>query len=157
MNYLIEPVAKHIELIPVLAHWHHQEWQHLNPESYDLQSRIKEYQEVVNSPGLPAMLVAHNNSQALGSVRLIKNDMDTHPELGPWLASLYVHPDFRRQGIATSLIRELEDVTRQLGFQDLYLFTEDRQQMYQKLGWQQLLIERYYNEQVVIMVKHLNR
>ena len=156
MDFLIEPLTNHPQLIPLLAEWHHQEWQHLNPESYDLQSRIKEYQEAASSSGLPSMLVAHNNGQALGSVRLIKNDLDTHPELSPWLASLYVHPDYRRRGIATRLITELEDFTLQLGFQRLYLFTEDRQQMYQKLGWEQQFVEDYHQQPVTVMAKYLN-
>lgn len=155
MDYQIEPLATHPELIPLLAQWQHQEWQHLNPPSYDLQSRIEEYQQAISTSGLPVMLVAHHNGQALGSIRLIENDMASHPELGPWLASLYVHPDFRGQGIAMHLISEIENVARQLGFQHIYLYTEDRQLMYQRLGWQKQFSEHYYNKEVEVMTKVL--
>lgn len=155
MPFQIDPLATHPELIPVLAQWHQQEWQHLNPPSYDLQARIMEYHQAVSSTALPQMWLAHNNGQALGSARLIEHDMETHPELNPWLASLYVHPEFRRQGIATRLIKKVEFVAQQLGFHRLYLYTEDRQHMYQQLGWLEQFREEYFDEMVVVMAKQL--
>lgn len=158
MHCRIDHLAKYPGLIPVLARWHHRQWQHLNPASYDLQARINDYQQTATDPiSLPQMLIAHINGHALGSARLVVSDMDTHPELTPWLASLYVPPDFRRQGIATRLIAEIENSAKQLGFESLYLFTEDRKNMYQKLGWQEQFSENYFNERVFVMVKNLHK
>lgn len=156
MHCKIDHLARYPGLIPVLARWHHREWQHLNPETYDLQARINEYQQTATDlASLPQMLIAHINGHALGSVRLIMSDMDTRPELSPWLASLYVPPDFRRQGIATRLISEIEIVAKQSGFEQLYLFTEDKCEMYNRLGWQEQSHEKYYEKQVIVMTKSL--
>ncbi len=156
MHCKIDPLSKYPGLIPVLARWHHREWQHLNPETYDLQARINEYQQTATDlTSLPQMLIAHINGHALGSARLINRNMDSHPELGPWLASLYVPPDFRQQGIATRLITEIEITAKQFGFEKLYLFTEDKREMYNRLGWQEHFREKYYEKQVIIMTKNL--
>lgn len=156
MHFKIDPLSKYPGLIPVLARWHHREWKHLNHESYDLETRIEDYrQAVTNTSSLPQMLVAHLNGHALGSARLIESDMDTHPELGPWLASLFVPPDFRRQGIASRLIPEIESVARQLGHSKIYLFTEDMEDLYKKQEWQPECCEEYYGETVTIMSKIL--
>lgn len=156
MHFKIDRLAKYPGLIPVLAKWHHRQWQHLNPESYDEQARREDYlRATADTTSLPQMLVAHINGHALGSARLIKNDMDTHPELTPWLASLYVPPDFRRHGVATRLITEIETMAKQFGFDQIYLFTEDKTAMYSKLGWSELFREKYYGEEVSVMTKSL--
>lgn len=155
MHCKIDHLEKYPGLIPVLARWHHREWQHLNPVTYDLQARINDYQQTASdSTSLPQMLVAHLNGHALGSARLVMSDMDTHPELGPWLASLFVPPDFRRHGIATRLIAEIEVTAKQLGFDRLHLFTEDKSEMYSNLGWQEQSREKYYDRQVIVMTKN---
>jgi len=157
MHCKIDHLEKYPGLIPVLARWHHREWQHLNPVTYDLQARVNDYQQTTSdSTSLPQMLVAHLNGHALGSARLVMNDMDSHPELSPWLASLFVPPDFRRHGIATQLITEIEITAKQLGFDQLYLYTEDKSEMYSNLGWQEQRRESYYGEQVTILSKKLS-
>lgn len=150
----IDPLADFPDMIQTLAEWHDLEWRHLNPDNYDLQARISEYRQANSPDHIPVMLVAHDNSKPMGSVRLIDDDMETHPELAPWLASLYVHPDFRRQGIATRLISEIEKTAKRLGFDQLYLFTEDRKDFYKKLGWRELFRETYYSENVTVMTKN---
>ena len=151
----IDYLAKFPDLIPILASWHQREWQHLNPDSYSIEARIAEYQDALEPDRIPVMLVAHDSGKPLGSVRLIDDDMESHPELAPWLASLYVHPHFRRQGIATQLVRETENLARQLGYEQLFLYTEDRDDLYQALGWNELFREQYYEQIVTVMSKVL--
>lgn len=155
MPYQISPLAEVISSIPVLAEWHHREWQHLNSDSYDLEARIHDYRQTALSAHLPVMYVAHLNDNPLGSARLVKNDMQTHPELSPWLASLYVHEQYRRQGIATALIKSIESAALERQFRTLYLFTENQQPLYKNLAWQVISEETYFNEKVTIMEKKL--
>ncbi len=157
MQYQISPLADIRSAIPVLAEWQHQEWQHLNSESYDLSARIADYQQIAEANSFPVMFVAHKNGRPLGSARLIDNDMDTHPELNPWLASLYVYKDYRHKGIGSALIHQIENTAATLNFETIYLFTEDKQSIYKKQAWKILANETYYNEAVTIMHKHLHR
>ncbi len=155
MHFKISPLAEITSAIPVLANWHHQEWKHLNDPAYDLSARINDYEKIIDADSFPAMFVAHNEDTALGSVRLIDDDMDTHPELTPWLASLYVHPDYRHKGIGSALIQTIEDTASKLNFKTIYLFTEDKQTIYQKQDWQIYANEIYYDQAVTIMCKTL--
>ena len=156
MQFQISPVAQIASSISILASWHHQQWQHLNDPIYDLKARIADYRNIANANQYPAMFVAHQNSRPLGSIRLVENDMETHSELSPWLASLYVHQDYRRNGIGTALIRTIEIVTSELKFKTIYLFTEDKSFLYEKMGWQVHCNEIYYNQATTIMKKILN-
>lgn len=150
-NYRIDYLKNHSHYIPLLASWHQQQWRHLNPPQYDIQQRRNEYLQACQLDDIPLMLIAHDGQDVLGSVRIIVDDMETHPQWSPWLASLFVAEPYRRQGIAQALItRALQEAGR-LGYARLYLFTEDQQLYYQRLGWQVIMHESYYDENVYVM------
>lgn len=145
-SYLGEQ-PQHIE---TLARWHQMQWQHLTPE-HSTQSRIRLYTTYTNTPEVPFCLLATQQEQAVGSASVVECDMDSHAILTPWLASVYVHPAFRKQGIATELIRRCTELAAQNDAERLYLFTPDQADFYRKRGWQPLKHCLYHNEQVDIM------
>jgi GNAT superfamily N-acetyltransferase len=63
--------------------------------------------------------------------------MDTRRDLTPWLADVFLSPDFRRRGIASALVRRVVDEARTLDVSELYLFTTGpwRERLYAGLGW----------------------
>ncbi len=60
--------------------------------------------------------VASASGNLLGSAMLVAQDMDTRTDLTPWLASVFVAPEHRRQGIATKLIAQVVDAAKALRF-----------------------------------------
>lgn len=151
----IDPAYAHAPWLPRLAAWHHQEWQHLNPPDYRLEDRLAEYALVRPDVRIPAMWIAHTHGEPLGSVRLVDHDMDNRRELGPWMASLYVHPDHRGRGIASALIRYLENQARAWQIPEIFLFTEHDAAFYARRGWIVRAQERYRDQDVTIMVRQL--
>jgi len=56
--------------------------------------------------------------------------------LTPWLAMLFVAPEYRDEGIGAALIRVVLGRTQALGFSRLNLYTSgDLPRYYEKLGW----------------------
>ena len=55
---------------------------------------------------------------------------------GPWLASLWVHPEHRRQGLGAHLVNHVRQHSRQHRLPRLRLFTADGADWYRRLGWQ---------------------
>lgn len=100
--------------------------------------------------------MAFTDSCTAGSASIVKSDLDTHPHLSPWLASVYVHPNYRCQGIATKLIEQCIDNARLSGAQTLYLFTPDQADFYRKRGWQHIESNSYHGESIDIMAFDLN-
>lgn len=145
----------HPESIPIIAQWHQDQWQHISPD-LTTQRRIKLYSTYTNTPDIPSCLLALVDNRAAGSASLVASDMDSHPHLGPWLASVYVHPDFRRRGIATQLIEKILQTARQTGVKTLYLFTPDQLNFYQKRGWKLIESGLYHGENIDIMAFDLN-
>ena len=142
------------EYLYQLAHWHHHEWLHLNPGA-TLHKRLERYQQSTAADTLPEIFIAIKNKQLLGSVTLDKEDMDTRKQLTPWLASLFVKPEFRGQGIATRLIKFCTQYAQQRGFKNVYLFTEDQTEFYKQRGFRFIETLEYRNAEVDLMSHRL--
>lgn len=129
----IVPLADKKEFIAELAELHHAEWKHLNP-SLTLEGRVKAIAESAGREGIPSIFIAMSGSQVVGSAALVKNDMNTRPDLSPWLAAVYVKENYRHQGIATELIARCEDEAVRSNANIWYLYTEFASGLYEKLG-----------------------
>lgn len=136
-------------LLP-LAQWHHAEWSYLNPlRSFD--QRVQEMQEDLEGKVIPTTFVAEDAGELLGSACILADDMSSHPELTPWLASVYVNEIHRGKGIGSTLVKRVMQHARENGVKRLYLYTPDQEQMYARLGWQLYSREPYNGTPVTIM------
>jgi predicted N-acetyltransferase YhbS len=143
-------LADYPQFIPVVAAWQHTEWGHLNPGD-SVQSRIERLGQHTGRPGIPTTLVALENETILGSAGLVENDLRTHPELTPFLASVYVAPEHRRRGVASALVRQVITAVQQLEIPTCYLITPDQQRLYARLGWSAQQNVVYRGEVVTLM------
>lgn len=61
-------------------------------------------------------------------------------EAGPYLAGLYVHPQFSRQGVGTALLNAILEVVQARGFSEIWLTTTSNhpwhQPFYERHGFQ---------------------
>ena len=136
--------------IPTLAQWHHDEWSYLNPGG-SVEKRIERMRTYLGENLIPTMLIAVEGNDVLGSAALIASDMDTKPELSPWLANVYVRADKRGLGVGAKLVKSVMDLAKQNQLPRIYLFTPDQENFYAKMGWQTLSKENYRNSLVTIM------
>jgi GNAT superfamily N-acetyltransferase len=91
--------------------------------------------EWMDGLGYETALLAEVDGQPAGSCLLVREEIDPQHDLTPWLAALYVAPAYRKQGIATALVRAIEQHARDVGCRDLYLYTVTAEFLYAKLGW----------------------
>ena len=134
-----------------LARWHHAEWSYLNPErSFD--ERVAEMHEALDGNIIPATYVAEDDNGALlGSASIVAEDMSSHRELTPWLASVYVDAEQRGKGIGSMLVKRVMQHARDNGIKRLYLYTPDQEALYAGLGWHLHSRELYNGTPVTIM------
>ncbi|WP_282173384.1 GNAT family N-acetyltransferase [Cytobacillus firmus] len=83
----------------------------------------------------PITLVALEYGECLGTVSIFENDLKIRDMYKPWLASLNTKPEFRSRGIGQELVAKTIDVVKELGFNELYLRTEDTSDYYRNRGW----------------------
>jgi GNAT superfamily N-acetyltransferase len=146
----IEYLADHPEFIPVLAGWHHQEWAYLRPGD-TLEARTERLRAECGRGEIPTVFVALEDGNLLGSAMLIEHDMDTRMELAPWLAGVFVAPDYRHRGIGSALVRRVVQCAKSLGIKRLYLYTPSAERLYSQLGWSFLERTSYQGTEVAIM------
>jgi GNAT superfamily N-acetyltransferase len=130
----IDYLANHPQFIPELARWHHEEWSYLRPGD-TVEARIARLREACARRPMPAAFVAFTDLELLGSAALVNNDMDTRPNLSPWLAGVFVAPAHRRGGIGAALVGRVVLEARALGHRRIYLYTPSAEGFYSKLGW----------------------
>jgi GNAT superfamily N-acetyltransferase len=150
--------------------WHHAEWSGLFP-GWTEADALAELAASADADGpVPMTLVAlrHQDGTApagaapggeavlLGSVSLLAEDS---PELrafeGPWLASLYVAPAARGQGVGEALVHALVEAARQSGLRRLRLFTPHHRAFYERLGWRFEARARSGGEAVDVLARAL--
>jgi len=134
-------------LVRTLSEWHQAQWGHLSDRTTE--DRIAEFAE--HGTAIPQTQVAFREGRPVGTASLLVQDMDILPELTPWLGSVYVLPELRRQGIGTALVQAVVAEAARLQVPTLYLFTEDRAPFYAAMGWQTLEERPYHGEQVTLM------
>jgi N-acetylglutamate synthase-like GNAT family acetyltransferase len=87
----------------------------------------------------------------LGSAMLITHDMDTRMEWSPWLAGVFVAPDYHRKGIGIQLVRRIVQDASALGVRRLYLYTPSVEQFNSRHGWSVVERTNYRGADVVVM------
>ena len=150
----IEHLAAHPEAIARLAAWQHAEWGFLHP-SGTLDEVAEELRGHLDPGRIPTTFVALLDGEVVGSASLLEHDLDSRPDLGPWLASLYVAPAHRRQGLGAALAERVVEEAARLGVPTLYLFTFDRAGYYARLGWRRLAPALCYGHPVRVMTREL--
>lgn len=164
-NIAIDYLANCPELMDELARLSWKEWQEIYQQrKQTLEDSLKNYRERTNTDRLPLTLVAvrarHGQSltglavncrELVGMVSLKFHDMDTRPDLDPWLGGLFVVPEWRNRGVGTMLTHRATEEARRLGVSQLYLWTHTAEALYRKLGWQVVERTDYFGKEAVVM------
>jgi predicted N-acetyltransferase YhbS len=135
----IEQLAERPDLVPVVATWIYQEWwTTVDGASADTLTDLLRAHMVPDQ--MPLTLVASLETLPVGTATLLLHDVGTEqwPELSPWLAAVYVVPEYRYQGIGAALVNAIVAKASALGVPALYLQTLGSEKFYARLGWRVL-------------------
>lgn len=136
---------------PTIAKWLYYQWGQRPGNSIELTE-----QRVVaraNRDSIPLAVVAVEDGRAVGTAALRSDDMPSRPDLGPWLASVYVAAAHRNRGIGSKLVAAVEQHAVRLGVEQLNLFTPDRETFYTRLGWHTIDHTTYHGKWMTVMQK----
>ena len=146
----IHYLADQPEYLPQLAQWLHDEWDHMYPGA-TLETRTMRLRNQMRRGVIPLTIVAHTEGMAVGTASLIESDLEDRPDLTPWLASVFVSPEFRNRGIGGKLVRAILGEADRLDFAEFYLWTDKEAEFYKTLGWETMFEREYKNEQITVM------
>jgi predicted N-acetyltransferase YhbS len=146
IDYLVD----HPEAVSLLAAWHHNEWRELLP-GWTHDQALAELRSHTGQRQIPTTFVALEEDRLIGSASLLTADLDGWEHLSPWVASVYVVPECRGQGIGRRLIARTVAEAHALGVAAVYLFTAGQEAYYARLGWSPLTRTRHHSHEVLIM------
>lgn len=63
------------------------------------------------------------------------DDLDSRPDIYPWLVNVYVDEKYRGQNICRKLMETVNDNARKNNIKELFLYTKHIG-LYEKFGWQ---------------------
>lgn len=140
--------------VALVAGWTFEAWGHLHPGLTQEQA-VERLKAECGQGGVPSIFVAIKGETLVGTASLIADDMSIRRELAPWLASVFVLPEWRGQGIASALVKRVEAEAIESGIRHFYLYTPDQQALYRRLGWQDEESLEYRGETVTVMSRQL--
>lgn len=137
------------------AEWSFTTWGHHTPER-TLADFVKSRQEYLNDDKLPLTIVAFYNNIPVGMCSLAAN-RGILPELTPWLATLYVTPEYRSQRIGKVLDQAICNKAKSMGFNNIYCFTSDPSLIpwYQENGWTIRCSSKMHDHAVTVLEKFI--
>jgi GNAT superfamily N-acetyltransferase len=151
---IIEPLSCHPDRVVELAGLLNEEWFEFAPWS-DRERIEKRFVEAASGAAYPKAFLALNDDAVVGTASIKLRALPHHPDRLHWLDEVFVVPDYRGQGIARGLIDAAVDYARNLLAEDLFLYTPDKQALYERLGWAEVDQDQVNGERVSIMVRRL--
>ena len=80
-------------------------------------------------------LVAKADGEPVGTCLLVESEIEPDHDVSPWLAGLFVVPEYRGKGVGAASVRAIEDQARQRELSRVYLYTTHAVGFYKRLGW----------------------
>ncbi len=108
-----------------------------------------------NHDQIPIALIALRDGKLVGTVSLLAHSVESHPHLSPWIAGLYVTPEARHCGIATSLVATAVTEAGRLGYRAAYIGISSARKHYERQGWEYLQTGRAGDDRVMVLMKML--
>lgn len=118
----------------ITAQWRHKAF--LEEDGFSVADSEAQLTKLATAPeGCETALIARLGGRLAGICLLVLHELNGHHNHSPWLASLYVAPEFRGHNAARQLVRAIEDHARRNGVERLHLYTVDADGFYVKCGW----------------------
>ena len=153
MPVRLDWLARHLQHSDRYAAWIHEQF-HYEYAHQPLAEWQREFAEG-QSNGDWSCLIALDGDALVGGAALARDDLAHRPDLGPWLACVFVDPAARGQGVAEQLIEGICQEAKSRGLPRLFLHTQTRQDYYAKRGWQVLERFRAWDNEQWLMVRDL--
>lgn len=133
MDILIKKIeSKDEECFDILCNWQYNWWGIIDNYSYEHVVRYME--NSMCSDKIPQTYVAFIDNIPVGMYQIQIHDLDTRPDIYPWLANLYVDEKYRGCGVCKEMIEHAKTVLKSLNIKEIFIYTKHTG-LYEKYGW----------------------
>jgi N-acetylglutamate synthase-like GNAT family acetyltransferase len=142
------------EQIELIADWYLNEW---NIPVQTTKEKIKNLS--TDNYEFQVLMTLEDKPIATGGLYNHVGLLDKEPRLKiykNWLALVYTKPDNRGKGLGALICKYIQDHSKDIGLKDIYLFTHTAENLYKRLGWQQIERLALGNKDIVVMKTEFN-
>ncbi|WP_290794917.1 GNAT family N-acetyltransferase [Flavihumibacter sp. UBA7668] len=141
------------EKINLIAEWYFKEWKIPNAATVEkirtLNENGREFQVLLSIDTKPVATGGIYNQVGL-QAKLPRLSIFKH-----WMALVYCEPQSRGRGYASLLCEKIQAHSKSLGITELFLFTHTAENLYKRLGWEEMERIELEKKNIVIMKKEL--
>lgn len=74
---------------------------------------------------MPQTFIAMLDDQPAGMYQIaISDDLESRPDIYPWLINVYVDKNYRGRGVFRAMMQTVRDNAKKIGLDELYLYTK---------------------------------
>jgi GNAT superfamily N-acetyltransferase len=152
----LDYLGNHQRFLPVLAEAMFSHWRSvLKAQGKSREDFGKSMQARCRIGSLPTAVVAFEGDSVLGAAALKPEDLEIRSHLTPWLGGVFVLPEHRGRGVASALVTRLVTEAKDLGLNELYLWTPSSESLYARHGWKVFERVSYHGLEICIMHRRL--
>src|SRR5438045_9134209 len=120
MTIALKQLSECPEHLDSVGRWIYEEWWSKRCDSPEVVVNWLRSHTKLDS--VPYSVIALAEGEPVGSCCVIENDCIHRPQYAPWVAAVYLMPEFRRRGIASMILREAASLAARAGV--ICLFTD---------------------------------
>jgi GNAT superfamily N-acetyltransferase len=139
--------------IEIIADWYLSEW------NIPIQTTIEKTKNIsADDNEFQILMTTDNTPVATGGLYTHVGLLEKEPRFKVykhWLALVYTTPESRGKGFGALICNHIQSVAKNLGLNEMYLFTHTAENLYKRLEWQQLERLALGGKDIVVMKKEL--
>ncbi|MGM0444635.1 MAG: GNAT family N-acetyltransferase [Fibrobacterota bacterium] len=136
-NIHVDYLANHPHTLGGLADAIHSQWKEMYARRGETRNDVRQkLQARAVTDRIPFTLVAVDGDTVVGSITVKEKDFPARPDLGPWIAGVFVKQSHRGQGISRQLLKTMEDkLAADFNISTVWLYTGSAEGLYTKTGY----------------------
>jgi GNAT superfamily N-acetyltransferase len=155
MKIEIKQLAECLDHTTTVGTWIYEEWWSRRYKSADVV--LSWLRLHTQKDRVPYTVVAFADGIPVGSCSVIESDCVHRKQYAPWVAAVYVKPEYRHRGIASKILQEAGLIADRIGVAGLYIdCLEVTAPVYERNGWTILEREVGDKDSVVMLRTRAN-
>lgn len=120
--------------IDIIIERHFGHWSQYNPLMNRENTEYK-FKELYTTDEIPIGLALIDSEKIIGFCVIKKENLKKYPDIFPWLSDVMIFEEYRGKGYGKVLIVEAEKFVKNLGFDTIYVWTDQAPDFYKKMGY----------------------
>lgn len=131
---IIKLIEKNNDIFNKICNWQYNWWGKRDNNTIEEVVCYMEHSLFENK--IPQTFVALYNNTPVGMYQIsMSDDLQSRPDIYPWLVNVFVDENYRNIGICKKLMQSVKENAKSLNLCELFLYTRHKG-LYEKFGWQ---------------------